>query len=446
MLGALAVIVVVFAAFATSRMFPARSYGLADDWRVFYGAAVVVQHGGSPYDPALIHAAEQTADTYPAVQPSLDDFANLPLVAWILQPMTVLPFWTSYALSGLLGLLAAGVALRAWLRRWGWRCTVRWSAFALLSWPALLGVFSGQFDLLLLAALIGAMALALRRHPAAAGALCMSAALVKPHILWPLPLLIAASQYPDRRAAWHCVVAAATTVMACVLGGELLMPGATRAFVGHLFSFASRIGTTQPDLSGLPGMFEHLPGGGVAGVVVTLAGAATTVGFALFWMISRRAQALPSTTRVALGVGLGMAIWLVATPYAHPNDDVLLFPLLALVLGADAGTMRQRDVGWALVVCLGLIAAFLLWAPSGIAFGLAAAAVMLHGGGDHAYSQLAACSLVGMAILPMVWPFHTLVFSLTPLAVLAVAAAGVGLLRRLLGVRTQSFLAYAAAG
>jgi hypothetical protein len=445
-LGILAVLVLCFAAFSASRMFPPQSYGLADDWRVFYAAATVVEHGGNPYDPALIHPAEQVADHYAIVQPSLDDFANLPVVAWVLQPLTALPFWASYALAAVVGMIAAGIALFAWLRRWGWRGSAPWAVLALLSWPALLGVYSGQFDLLLLAMAIAAMALSMRRNPALAGAVCTSAALIKPHILWPLPLLLAVSQFPDRRAAARCVAAAVATATAMVGGGEIVMPGSTARFLSHLLAFGGRISTVQPDLSGLPGMFEHLPGGGALAAGVTALGALATLGFAGYWALSSKARALAPDVRTALGVCAGLALWLVATPYAHPNDDVLLFPLLALVVGADAVNLRQRDLVRALVAAALIVMGFVVSAIAGSVLTLAAAAVLWRRRDSASHSGLAAAALVAIAILPMVWPFHALVVSLTPLAVLLVAVAGVSVTRRTLLVRAECSRAYAAAG
>jgi hypothetical protein len=444
-LGALVMVVICFAAFAISRMFPPQSYGLADDWRVFYAAAAVVGEGGNPYDPALIHPAEQSADHYPSVQPSLDDFANLPMVAWVLQPVTRLPFWASYALAAVLGLAAAAIAMYAWLRRCGWRGAGRWAGLALLSWPALLGVFSGQFDLILLAMLIGGMLLSMRANPGAAGALCMTAALVKPHILWPLPLLLAAAQLPDRRAALRCLAAAAAAAALAVGGGELLMPGSTAAFLSHLLAFGGRISSVQPDLAGLPGLVERLPAGGALAAAITVLGGAATLCFAGYWAFSRRARALAPPVRVSLGVGVGLAIWLVATPYAHPNDDVLLFPLLALVLGADAHLASHRQLAWALLGSLAVVAAFVVSPLAGAVLTVAAAAALWRRRDAVGRGGVAAAGLMSLAILPMVWPFHVLAVSLTPLAVLVVAFGGLAVVRGTLELRAGCSRAFAAA-
>lgn len=444
-LGVLAVLVVSFAAFSASRMFPPQPYGLADDWRVFAGAAAVVAEGGSPYDTAAIHAGEQRVDPYPSVQPSLDDYANLPIVAWLLQPFAAMPFWAGYAIAALAGIIAAALAMVAWLRRLGWRRPARWTAFALLSWPALLGVYSGQYDLVLLALLVAAMVLSTRGHAGLAGAVAAAAVVVKPHVLWPVPLLLSAAELPDRRAALRCAGAAAATALAAVGAGEALMPGSTARFVAHLVAFGGRIAAVQPDLAGLPGMVSRLPGGAALGVAIAAAGAMLVLGVAGLAAVHPGARRLPHERRVALCVGVGLAAWLLTTPYAHPNDDVLLFPLLALVLGRDAASLQERDLAWALGLTLAVVAAFVVAAPLGVVAGVAVVSwVMRRAPGERA-GALAALALVAVAILPMAWPFHVLDVSLTPLAVLVVTVAGARLASGALAVRGGCSRAFAPA-
>jgi hypothetical protein len=436
-LGLLAAAVLSFAGFAGSRMLPAQPYGIAVDWRVFYAAATVVGQGGNPYDPAQITTAEQAADHYPVAQPAIDDFANPAPVAWALQPLAALPFWVSYAVLAALSLAAAAVALALWLRSSGWRRPGRWAVVALLSWPSLLGVFNGQFDLLLLAMTLGAIALSAHRHPGLAGGLCAAAALVKPHILWPLPLLLVAAQAPDRRAAARCAVAALATAAAVTAGGELLMPGSTAAFVAHLLGFGSRVNASQPDLAGIPGLVAHVPGGALMGAAIAIGGVVGTLAFAGWWVGARGPRSLPAAQRAAIGACLGLAIWLAATPYAHPNDDVLLFPLVALVIGRDAATTGRRQLGWCLAGAVGMVIAFPLSPLAGGALlvAVAAAAWIRRNRADADAGWLASASLVGLAVLPMAWPFHLSVVSLTPVAVLLVAIAGGAMLRRQLAVR-----------
>ncbi|MBV8196341.1 MAG: DUF2029 domain-containing protein [Candidatus Dormibacteraeota bacterium] len=385
-LGALFVVVAVFAAFAISRIFPPEPYGLADDWRVFVAASQLVQQGGSPYDTTAIHVAEQSAQHYATVQPSLDDFTDLPLVAVLLRVITWLPYWWSFAVFTALGVMLAATALWRWMRDTGWRTTGAWLVAAMCSWPMLLGFFSGQFDALLLAGTIGSLLLMRRNRPVLA-ALCMLAVLFKPHLLWPLPALLAVTWSPARERL-RFIAVAAIALAAGALAGFLIVPGSSQ-FFGHLLGFGSRVSAVQPDLSGIPGIVQHLPAGGALVIVVATIG---VVGVVVLGVVGAR-QATSSFEVRATIVLTGVAVWLACAPYAHPNDDIVLFPLLALVAGADARHLATRS--------------------------------------------LPLLAVASLAVLPMVWPFHVLTVPITPVAVALVALAGFAHLRSLLRPEAQ---------
>ncbi|HEX6537586.1 MAG TPA: glycosyltransferase 87 family protein [Candidatus Dormibacteraeota bacterium] len=384
-LGGLLVFTLVFAVFALEHMLPPQPYGLADDWRVFYAAASVVQHGGNPYDASTMHAAEQAAQHYQHVQPSLDDFTDLPVVALMLRAVTWLPFWSSYILFTVVGVVIAAAALIVWIRDAGWRRGGLWVLGAMCSWPMLLGFFSGQFDALLLGAAVAAVVLMRRNRPLAAG-LCMAAVLLKPHLLWPLPLLLFAVWLPDPHRAWRFAGAAGAVLAGGAAAGFLLVPNSS-GFIGHLLGFGSRVGSVQPDLAGLPGMVLHLPGGPAISAALAIVGVAAVLALAAACVGYRPLRRLGAEHRALVPLA-GLALWLALTPYAHPNDDVLLFPLLALLMGRDA-----RELGGSL---------------------------------------LTGAALASMAILPTIWPFHVLTVPVTPVAVSLTAAAALARLRSLL--------------
>ena len=429
--------VVGFAVFSLTRMLPPQPYGLAADWRVFYAAASVVSQGGNPYDSAVISAAEQRADTYPAVQPAIDDFTNPAPVAWVLQPVARMPFWTAYLVFTLLSAAAALAALVLWLRALGWRRPAGWAGLALLSWPALVGLFDGQFDLLMLALALAATGLATRGRPALAGSVAVAAAMFKPHILWPLPLLLAAAEMPDRRATARLAGAAVATALSIGVAGELLMPGSSQAFVSHVLGFGGRVAGSQPDLAGLPGLIEALPVGPQMGLAIAVAGVAATLAFAGYWARAGCALALSKPARTRLAVTAGLAIWLLATPYAHPNDDVLLLPLVALLLGPDGNEVTDRQLLWAMLGCLAVVTTFLTAPVAGALLVIGGAAVVWLRRRGLAASGLAAAAMVSLAVLPTAWPFHLIAVSLTPLAVLLVTLAGGLLVRRALAATKE---------
>lgn len=422
LLGSMLVVTLGFALFALQHMFPPQPYGLADDWRVFYAAAHAVQQGGNPYDASTIHAAEQAAQHYRSVQPSLDDFTDLPVVALLLRAVTWLPYWTSYAVFTALGCAAAVVTLALWLRESGWTRRALWLLGAMASWVMLLGFLSGQYDALLLAGTMGALLFARRLRPLAA-ALCMGVVLLKPHLLWPLPLLLFAVWLPDRRRAWSFAAGTAAVLAGGTLIGFALVPGSS-GFFGHLLGFGARVGAVQPDLAGLPGLLLHLPASSIAIAAVAAAGAVGVVALAVAAVRDRRLRALDDR-RLALIPLAGLALWLACAPYAHPNDDILLFPLVALLIGADAAELEGRTLAVGLAASLAVAAAFIAAPPAGLLLLAVATGAAAVRGRRLRPPALAAAAVTALAILPAVWPFHVLTVPVTPVAVALVALAGV---------------------
>ncbi len=442
MLGFLLTVTAGFAAFALGHMFPPAPYGLADDWRVFYAAAQVISQGGNPYDSTIMHVAEQAAQHYASVQPSLDDFTDLPVVGLALRAFTWLPYWWSYAVFTGTGIAVAGLALWAWLRELGWSRAGLWLVAALLSWPLLLGVFAGQFDLLMLGGLVASLILMRRDAPWLAG-LCMAVVLLKPHILWPLPLLLGAAWVADPQRLWR-FAAAATLVLVGGAGAGFVLVAHSADFFPHVLGFDSRVTSGQPDLSGIPGLFAHLPQGALIGDVVAIAGALGVFGLALLAVRDPRLRGLAAPQRSLIPLA-GLALWLACTPYAHPNDDVLLFPLLAMVVAERARNLDPRWLQLGIIGSLALIVAFITAPAIGAAL-LVAAAVMLAALRHRiAEGSVAALALTTLVLLPDVWPFHLVAVSPTPVAVSLVALAGLLELRARLqlkiGVRHSGPLA-----
>lgn len=427
LIGALFAFTAAYAVFALLHMFPPAPYGMADDWRVFMAAALVIAHGGNPYDPVTMHVAEQVVDHYPHVQPSLDDFADLPVVGLFLRLFAWLPFWWSYAVFTAAGLAAAALALWAWLGHLGWSRRGPWVVAALLSWPLLVGVFSGQLDLLMLGGSVAGLLL-MRRGSAGLAGLAMGVVLLKPHILWPLPILLGAAWAAEPARLRRFAVAAAATLGCGTLLGFVLVAH-SGAFFSHLLSFESRVTAVQPDLAGLPGLIAPLPGGGLAGDLIAAAGALGVLALAGVAARHPRLRALSPDRRSVVPLA-GLGLWLAVTPYAHPNDDILLFPLLALLVGEEG---RALDPGWMLagaVLSLVLIAGFVGSGAAGAALvGVALLGWVLRR--DRVPARAApALALSTLALLPTIWPFHLVPVSLTPFAVALVAVAGLLAVRR----------------
>jgi hypothetical protein len=421
LLGALFAFTVAYAVFALLHMFPPAPYGMADDWRVFMATGLVLAHAGNPYDPATMHAAEQVVDHYPHVQPSLDDFTDLPVVGVFLRAFSWLPFWWSYAIFTAVGLGVAAVAMWSWLGRLGWRGRGPWVLAALLSWPLLVGVFSGQLDLLMLGGTVGGLLLMRRGAPWLAG-LCMVVVLLKPHILWPLPLLLGAAWAAEPAQLRRFAAAAVAAIGGGTLLGFLLVAHSA-AFFPHLLGFESRVSAVQPDLAGLPGLIAPLPGGGLAGDLIAGAGVLGVIALVVVAAGHPRLRALSPDRRSLIPLA-GLGLWLALTPYAHPNDDVLLFPLVAVVVGEEGRALDPRWMLAGAVLSLALIAGFVISGAVGAAL-LVLAVLGWALGRDRVPAGAApALALCTLALLPTIWPFHLVPVSLTPIAIALVAAAG----------------------
>lgn len=419
------------AVFAMPHEFPARPGGVADDYRVFYGASQLIGRGANPYQLPALQAAEQAADPYPSFNPVLDAFVDPPAAAWSMLPLSRLPFWLSYGLFTGLGACLVVLTLTLLARDLGWRHTSVLAASVIASWIGLLGLLAGQFDALLFAALAGSMLLAWHDHPLAAGSV-LGLMLLKPTLLWPVPIFVFLALWPERRRALRFAA------------GFLLVAGlflvASWSWLGswwhHLGLFASGVGTQQPDLAGLPGLLGAAPqawglGGGVSGpgplLLVGVALAAMVV-FGVWMTASPDWQRVSPVGRISWAVALPVGIWLLATPYAHPNDDLLLLPLFMLTVGRDARRVHGLGLGLSAAT---LVLFMLIWPARvvpwevGLLLFAALAVGLWRWRTDLRLTGFGAgLCLLALATLPPVWGFHLLAVGLTPIAVLIVVVEG----------------------
>ena len=421
------------AIYAVTRFVPPRPYGLADDFRVFFAAAKLMAGGGDPYHLRTLQAVEQAVQHYPphGLQPILDRFAYLPVAATLLGPFTILGFWASYVLFTAIGLVALLVVTAFLARDLGWRRVGLLELGVVACWIVVLGFSAGQFDALMFAVLGGAMLLAWHDRPLPAG-LVMGLVWIKPDLLWPAPIFLFLALLNRRaQAFWFAGGFAATSVL-CLSFHANLLP----AWWGGLRDFAASVAGGQPDLAGLPGLLGAAPNGWglgtglvAPGTLLVIAVALVAMGvFAVWMMTSSDWRRVSAVGRIAWGVGLPVAIWLAATPYAHPNDDVLLLPLFMLTVGRDARRVHGLGLGLALLV---LVWFLLIW-PSGVIpwpvglLALAGLAVVLwrRRTDVHLTGFGAGLCLLALATLPVVWPFHLLRVGLTPVAVLLLVVEG----------------------
>jgi hypothetical protein len=416
---------------ALTHVFPPHAYGLASDFRVFYGAAKAIAAGKDPYSPdALIHFLQQ-ADPYPRQQPVLNYFAYLPITAVALVPLTFLPFWAAFVVLTALGAAAAGVVTVFLLRDLGWSHDRLTAIVALVFWISFQGFLFGQVDALLLAVLGGAMLLAWHHRPLAAG-LVLGVLWLKPDLLWPAPIFLALGLWPDRRRISLFATGFATVSLVAIL----CSPGLLASWWRALRRFSTGIGTTQPNLSGLPSLQQAAPSSwGLTGHLLTpgtlAVFALALLGMVIFgrWLVASSSwDGVTEVGRISWAVSVPVGIWLAATPYAHSNDDLLLLPLLVLILGRDV----RRLHGSGLWLAMGVMLLILLTWPAGLvpwpvalgAFGVLAAALWRLREDQRLTGFGAGLALLAMAYLPVLDPIHLLPVSLTPVAALAVVVEG----------------------
>ncbi len=431
-LGAVLGICVGYAAFALVHLIPPQPYGLGGDYRVFYAAARTVAQHHDPYRMAVLAPAEQRALHYPSrlIQPPLDRFANPPLAALLLVPLAALPFWWSYVLFTAIGLAAFAVALAVLARDLGWR---RWWVClwaAVLAWVGLLGFTAGQFDALLTATVLGAMVLSWHGRPGSAG-LLLGLLWLKPDLVWPVPIVLFLALLPERRAAVRMAAGCALSVGGLLALQLTLTPGLLPQWWAALGTFARTVGHVQPDLAGLPEMLRVLPVGWGLGTGLTSPGTLLLVATGLLAMTVfaawlRRGEDWAQVTRVgriAWGVTLPLGLWLLVTPYSHPNDDLLLLPLLLLTIGRDARRVHGTGLVGSVVALL-VLAGF--WplrvfplALLPVAVVMAAALLWVRRTDPRLTGFGTGIVILAAVTLPGVAPLHALPVGLTPMAALA---------------------------
>lgn len=312
--------------------------GLGVDFACFRAAALVITHGGNPYDFGQLWRMENALYNVPAhLHPGapayyyLDRYYNPPLFATAMAPLARLPFAQGYALY------SAGVALCAvagtvfTLLALGWTRRRLLAVAIMLASPAFfIALRNGQQSTFMLF-LLGAGLYALRRdRPTLAGAL-LALTWIKPHLLLPFALT-APLLFSSRRTTirWYTGF---FTVTALGLAATLATTGMVSivAWIHRLFAYSDAVGVLNTSLPSLSGMVMDLlpsPANKTAATILTLLGAAT--------MLAVVVRARRRHLSMWASMGVLVAAWLLFTPYAHANDGVLLLIPLAVAWGRDA--------------------------------------------------------------------------------------------------------------
>lgn len=310
--------------------------GTGVDFACFRAAAILFAHGGNPYDFAQLWQVENALYNAPLhLHPGLpayydlDRYYNPPLFATALTPFTRLPLTLGYAIYAAitLGLAIVGAWLTLLALGWTQRRGIA-LAIVVVSPCVFLIVWSGQQSSLLFCALGAALYLLRRERVALAGAV-MALGWVKPHLLIPVALAAPLLLFSPR-VAWRWYMGfGAATVGGLVLTIVTTGAGSILAWLHALFGYTGYVDSIQtylPSLAGMTLVMAPHPLNKALAVAVMILGVSVTV-----VVLARARRSLdPIAAIIVL-----MAAWLLFTPFAHANDDVLLLPALAVAWGVN---------------------------------------------------------------------------------------------------------------
>jgi len=323
------------------------------DLRIFYAAATTLREGGNPYDAGQLLRVEERLyhprDAAARASLAGNPYVQGPPLAIALLPLTGRAPAAVYHGEALLLVLAAVAAVIVLARGSPALSTAHASRRALIlliSPVTFLGVLLGQPDALLLLLLVAALSL-YRRHALLAGFI-LALGLVKPQIMAGPLLLCGLLAWRRGRVAPYAMGA---------LGGALLFLGGSAAIAGpavvtgwlrELAGFSGATVYTQVDISSLSTLYVGWAPHALS-LLLAVAGLAAWTTLCVKRPRATEPGNEDQTSARNATAGepgehwwflLGLAGWLLVTPYAHPHDDILLLPAAWYLL--ERGPYRGR--------------------------------------------------------------------------------------------------------
>lgn len=311
------------------------------DLAMFVSGAEVLRQGGNPYDHVRLYKTLQALmarDHLPINHKSaVVRVGNPPLLFWALQPVTRVPYQRAAypILIGLYLLALVGFIVALVSLRWTGKIGIA-SVWFLLMPETVVGSYFGNVVDVVMAAL-GVATWLLPRYPAAGGAILVLAWL-KPPVALPLALVLVLFRAKGRgRAAMGFGAATLVGAVATVLATG---PRIGMDWVAGLFQY-SRDMAIQPDVVPLSGLYSMW-----APHEIRLVLEAMSVALALLltaWAWRTRLEGVDPFRSTAW---LWFA-WILATPYAHFFDLILLSIPIAALFGRnarDGGRLSQIGI------------------------------------------------------------------------------------------------------
>jgi hypothetical protein len=331
-IGAAAVCAVYLVVRSIADLHTAFGGGSAVDYLAIASAGRVVHAGSScVYCVSSLAAAQaQLLGYMPAASATFPvPFVNPALMAWLIQPLAVLPLQTGtdvfIGLNVVAMALSATILARRAAPRLGGPLAACLVVIAVFSLEAGTGILLGQSDgLMLLAATLTIEALD-RRRPVIAGFLLVPL-LLKPQLVWLVPPVLVVAR------EWRMLAALAAGALV-VLVGSIAVAGP-----GHLLDAVGLV--TAPSYAHLdlqsnsiPALIARPLASNPAAWAAALALAAGAVAIMVLMRDTLRRNAVPA---VAIGVGLSVAL----SPHLGDYSLMLLaVPIAALAPRAPALTL-----------------------------------------------------------------------------------------------------------
>jgi len=313
---------------------------VGQDFRAFFAAAVVLAHGGDPYNWASLGQVEDALYNAPGGivpgDPAYYDFLPYPEGPWLAFALLPLAGWRwppAYVLyAAVMGvMLAAG----AWLLldRLGWqgrRHRLVWLC-VVLSPIAFINLFIGQVSPLIFLAFAGGWALAASGRAGLAG-LLLTLIWVKPNIGLIIPAVVALL-VPQRAlrllGGFAAGSAAAFGVGFLTLGLHLF------GWPLEIIRFWRSVQGPQPDVASIHALYYP----GLHGVIKPVALAIVLVAAATYAVWALRASPDAQTRGLTL-----LLVWLAGLPFVQSYDTILLLPILLVLLGPALAGWRSASL------------------------------------------------------------------------------------------------------
>lgn len=315
-----------------------RTFG--GDFALNITGAVILQHGGNPYDHNQTIATQQSFFARQGIETPPDNVTTRlltwggypPLFFWLLQPLTYVPFQVIGVvwIISLYGLMALGFL--SILHYLGWKRRLIPTLIFMAMPQTTLEAFYGNPAALVFAVIAGSLFVQ-RRHPVWGGCL-ISLAWLKPQLAVPAMILIALFHVNDRRRFLQGVVVGSIALLAATFAAMGIEPMVQ--WVGEIRGVSAMVGE-QPNMIPLVGLYagavsatvRQLLQIGLLAVAVSLT--------AWSWVKLRPQGAVPP-----LQVAWLWVVWVLALPYAHFREEILLsLPILALI-GRDGALLYRR--------------------------------------------------------------------------------------------------------